>query len=126
MHLKNLNAKYDIINLRYLQLKLLKNKENNTKICEFFVITSKIFLVINVTSEVSLKRFYFAYLMMDLPLKTLKLVCMYRFCMQTLHLEFIVGAGMDFTLPGHYRKQAAYKQATRGPMALSPFRGTRQ
>ena len=33
-------------------------------------------------------------------------------------LEFI------FTWP--LRKQAAYKQATRGPMALSPFRGTRQ
>ena len=51
----------------------------------------------------------------------------YHFCMQTLHLEVIVGAGMDFTLPGHYRKQVAYnKQATRGPTALSPFWGTRQ
>ena len=29
-----------------------------------------------------------------------------------------------FTWP--QRKQAAYKQATRGPMALSPFQGTRQ
>ena len=29
-----------------------------------------------------------------------------------------------FTWP--LRKQAAYRQATRGPPALSPFRGTRQ
>ena len=31
---------------------------------------------------------------------------------------------INFTWP--LRKQAAYKQATRGPTALSPFRGTRQ
>ena len=35
------------------------------------------------------------------------------------------GIGMDFILP-HPTKQAAYKQATRGPMAYSPFRWTRQ
>ena len=38
-HLKSLNVQTDIsifINLRYLQLKLLKNKENNKKICDSF------------------------------------------------------------------------------------------
>ena len=36
--------------------------------------------------------------------------------------------GMDWILyfTWSLRKQAAYKQATRGPMALSPFQGTRQ
>ena len=38
--MKSLNSKTDIsifINLRYLQLKLLKNKENNNKICHIFI-----------------------------------------------------------------------------------------
>ena len=46
--MKSLNTKNDIsmfINLRYLRLKLLKNKENNKKVCHIFIITSKIFLV---------------------------------------------------------------------------------
>ena len=52
------------INLRYLRLKLLKNKENNKKICDFFHNFKNI--PCYVTSEVSLKRFYLVYLMMDL------------------------------------------------------------
>ena len=41
----------------------------------------------------------------------------------TRHLPYTPG----FILPGHYRKHMLlYKQATRGPTALSPFRGTRQ
>ena len=48
------------INLRYLRLKLLKNKENNKNICHIFIITSKIIIPCYVMSEVSLKWFYFA------------------------------------------------------------------
>ena len=39
VNMKSLNKKNDIsifINLRYLQLKLLKNKENIKKICQYF------------------------------------------------------------------------------------------
>ena len=72
---KSLNSKTDIsifINLRYLRLKLLKNKENNKKICHIF---HHNFKNINcyVMSEVSLKRFYFALFDDGLTLKTLKL-----------------------------------------------------
>ena len=85
--MKSFNAETDIsifINLRYLQLKLLKNKENNKKIYNIFHHNFK-----NnpccVTSEVSLKRFYFALFDDGLTLKTLKLtyIC---FCIQTLHM----------------------------------------
>ena len=61
-YMKSLNAKTDIssfINLRYLRLKLLKNKENNIKICNIFHHNFKT-IPCYVTSEVSLKRFYFA------------------------------------------------------------------
>ena len=73
--MKSLNAKTDIsifINLRYLRLKLLKNKENNKKICDIF---HHIFKNIScyLTSEVSLKRFYFVLFDDGLTLKTLKL-----------------------------------------------------
>ena len=60
--MKSFNAKTDIssfINLRYLRLKLLKNKENNIKICNIFHHNFKT-IPCYVTSEVSLKRFYFA------------------------------------------------------------------
>ena len=56
-----LNAQTDIlifINLRYLRLKLLKNKENK-KICNIFHHNFKN-IPCYVMSEVSLKRFYFA------------------------------------------------------------------
>ena len=60
--MKSLNAKSIISifsNLRYLQLKLLKNTENNKKICPIFHHNFKN-IPCYVTSEVSLKRFYFA------------------------------------------------------------------
>ena len=52
------------INLRYLRLKLLKNKQNNKKLCDIFHHNFKIFLMYMyiVTSEVSLKRFFLLYL----------------------------------------------------------------
>ena len=54
--LKSLNAKTDIsifINLRYLRLKLMKNKEDNKKICDIFHHGFKN-IPCYVTSEVSL------------------------------------------------------------------------
>ena len=69
--MKRLNAKTDIsifINLRYLRLKLLKNKENNKKICNIFIITAKIFLVIWWV-RYHWQGFILLYLMMDLLLK---------------------------------------------------------
>ena len=88
LHMKSLNAKTDIsifINVRYLRLKLRKNKENNKKICHIF---HHIFKNIPcyVMSEVSLKRFYFALFDDGLTLKTLKLVFI-GFCIQTLHIH---------------------------------------
>ena len=83
--MKSLNAKTNIsifINLRYLRLKLLKNIEYNKKICHIFYHNFKN-IPCYVMSEVSLKRFYVLYFMMDL-LKTLKLAFI-GFCIQTLH-----------------------------------------
>ena len=60
-NLKSLNSKTDIsifINLRYLRLKLLKNNENNKKICHTFHHNFKN-IPCYVMSEVSLKRIYF-------------------------------------------------------------------
>ena len=74
--MKSLNSKTDIsifINLRYLRLKLLKNKENNKKICHIFHHNFKN-IPCYVMSKVSLKRFYFALFDDGLTLKTLKLV----------------------------------------------------
>ena len=73
-NMKSLNFKHDIsifIILRYLRLKLLKNKENNKKICN---ICHHNFKNIHcyVMSEVSLKRFYFVRFDDGLTLKTLK------------------------------------------------------
>ena len=88
LKMKSLNAKTDIsiiINLRYLRLKLLKNKENNKKICYIFAHNFKN-LPCYVMSEVSLKRFYLALLFDDgLTLKTLKLAFI-GFCIQTLRI----------------------------------------
>ena len=60
------------IHLRYLQLKLLKNKENNKNICHIF---HYIFKSVHcyVMSEVSLICLYFALFDDELSLKTLKL-----------------------------------------------------
>ena len=69
--MKSLNAKTDIsifTKLRYLQLKLLKNKEN---IWYFYHNFKNI--PCYVTSEVSLKRFYFALSDDGLTLKTLEM-----------------------------------------------------
>ena len=85
-NLKRLNSKTEIsifINLRYLRLKLLKNKENNKKICHIFHHYFKN-IPYYVMSEV-LKRFYFALFDDGLTLKTLKLAFI-GFWIQTLHL----------------------------------------
>ena len=75
LYLKSLNSKTDIsifINLRYSRLKLLKNKENNKKICHIFPHNFRN-IPCYVMSEVSLKRFYFALFDDRLTLKTFKL-----------------------------------------------------
>ena len=59
------------INLRYVRLNLLKNKEDNNKICHIFYNFKN--SPCYVMSEVSLKRFYFALFDDGLTLKTLKL-----------------------------------------------------
>ena len=59
--MKILNAKTDIslfINVRYLRLNMLKNNENNKKICDIFHNNFKN-IPCYLTSEVSLKRFCF-------------------------------------------------------------------
>ena len=66
--MKSLNLKTDIsifINLRYWRLKLLKNCENNKKICHIFHHNFKN-IPCYVISEVSLKGFILLYLMLDL------------------------------------------------------------
>ena len=60
------------INFRYLRLKLLKNKENNKKICHIFHHNFKN-IPCYVMSEVSLKRFYFALFDDGLTLKTFEI-----------------------------------------------------
>ena len=72
--MKSFNSKTDIsifINLIYLRLKLLKNKENNKKIYHIFHNFKNI--PCYVMSEASLKRFYFALFDEGLTLKTLEL-----------------------------------------------------
>ena len=72
--MKSLTSETDIsifINLRYLRLKLMKNKENK-KICHIFH-HNFINIPCYVMSEVSLKRFYFVLFDDGLTLKTLKL-----------------------------------------------------
>ena len=74
-YMKSLNSKTNIsifINMRYLRLNLLKNKENNKKICHIFHHNFKN-IPCYVMSEVSLKRFYFALFDDGRTLKTLKL-----------------------------------------------------
>ena len=88
--MKSLNAKTGIypyfINLKYLQLKLLKNlpKENNKKLCDISHDNFKN-IPCYVTTGVSLKKFYFALFYDGLTLKTLKLQYI-GFCIQTLHM----------------------------------------
>ena len=77
---EELNEKTNIsifINLRYLRLKLLKNKENNKKICHIFHHNFKN-IPCYVMSEVSLKRFYFALFDDGLTLKNFE-IGIYRF-----------------------------------------------
>ena len=69
---------------RYLQLKLLKNKENIKKICDTFHHNLKN-IPCYVTSEVSFKRFYFALFDDGLTVKTLKLGYIGS-CIQTLQI----------------------------------------
>ena len=83
--MKSLNSKTDIsifINLRYLRLNLLKNKENDKKIFLFFHHNSTN-IPCYVMNKVSLKILYFALLNFDdgLTSKTLKLVLI-GFCIQ--------------------------------------------
>ena len=92
VHMKSLNSKTDIsicINLRYLRLQLLKNKENNKKICHIFHHNFKN-IPCYVMSEVSLKRCYFALFDDGLTLKTLKLAFI-GFLIQTLHMFSLNG-----------------------------------
>ena len=87
MQMKSLNSKTDIsiiINLRYLRLKLLKNKENTKKICHIFHHNFKN-IPCYVMSEVSLKRFNFSIFDDELTLKTLKLAFI-GFLIQTLQI----------------------------------------
>ena len=67
-----------------MRLKLLKNKENNKKICHIFHHNFKN-IPCYVMSEVSLKRFYFALFDDGLTLKTLELAFIV-FLIQTLHM----------------------------------------
>ena len=73
-----------IDDLRYLRLKMQKNKENNKKICHTFH-HNFINIPCYVMSEVSLKRFYFALFDDGLTLKTLKMAFI-GLLIQTLHL----------------------------------------
>ena len=77
---------YPFLSMRYLRLKLLKNKENNKKICDIFHHNFKN-IPCYVTSEVSLKRFYFDLFDDGLTLKTLKLAYI-GFCIQIFHNLF--------------------------------------
>ena len=88
-NIRSLNSKIDIsifINLRYLRLKLLKNKENDKKICHIFHHNFKN-IPCYVMSEVSLKRLYFALYDDGLTLKTLEFAFI-GFLIQTLHIFF--------------------------------------
>ena len=92
-YMKSLNSKTDIsifINMRYLQLKLLKNKENNKKIHVCFICHHNFKNIpCYVMSEVSLKMFYFALYDNGLTLKTLKLAFIVFFFIQTLHIDHV-------------------------------------
>ena len=85
--MKSLNSKTDIsifINFRYFWLKMLKNKQNNKKLCHIFHHNFKN-IPCYAMSEVSLKRFYFALFDDGLTLKTLKMAFI-GFLIQTLQV----------------------------------------
>ena len=83
------NRYIHFINLRYVQLKQLKNKQNNKKICDIFHHNFKN-IPCYVTSEVSLKGFILLYLMMDDFGRTLKTCnCRIGFCIQTLQINLL-------------------------------------
>ena len=67
---------------------------------------------------ISLNHYIWSFLI-HLMCSTMYRTYMYDYVILYLH---VVGVYFTWSL----RKQAAYKQATRGPTALSPFRGTRQ
>ena len=81
--MKSLNSKTDISIFINLRLKLLKNIQNNKKICHIFHNFKNI--PCYVMSEASLKTFYFALFDDGLTLKTLKLAFI-GFWIQTLHM----------------------------------------
>ena len=86
------NSNIDIsifINLRYLRLKLVKNTENNKKICHIFHHNFKN-IPCYVMSEVSLKRFYFAIFDdgLNITLKTLKFGFEFKLFKYTRDLNF--------------------------------------
>ena len=86
--------------MRYLRLKLLKNKEEKNVI--FFIITSKN-IPCYVMSEVSLKRFYLLYYFDDgLTFKiTLKLAFNHDFLIQTFQIYLICGSYRTVPLSPH-------------------------
>ena len=69
--IKSLNSKTDIsffISLRYLRLKMLKNKENNKKYVILYIHHNFKNIPCYVISEVILKRFYYALRLFDFDL----------------------------------------------------------
>ena len=109
VNVKSLNAKTDVsifINLRYLRLKLLKNKENDKKICDIFHHSFK-YIPCYVMSEKSMKRFYFALFDDGLTLKTLKLVYI-GFCIQTHNFLFYSTLSYHWFLQPTLRKWLWY------------------
>ena len=87
-----------LINLRYmyLQLKLLKNKQNNKKICDIFHHNFKNILCY-VTSEGIVETVLSALFDNGLTLKTLELVYS-DFCIQTLYLQNCSGAIKNYSI----------------------------
>ena len=95
------------INLRYLRLKMLKNKQNNNKIYDIFYHNFKN-IPCYVTSEVSLKRFYFALSDDGLTFKTLKLAYI-SFCIQTLHIFYCTARAPDTCMLHNHLEQLQEK-----------------
>ena len=73
-----------MVNLRYLRFKLLKNKENNKKICNTFNHNCQN-ISLYIMSNVSLERYYFV--LSDGALTTeMSKMALYTFCDETLHI----------------------------------------
>ena len=103
-------------------------KKNNKKICNTFDNNFKN-IPLYIMRKVSLERYYFVLYDCALTSKMAKMV-LKSFCDKTLHLVPIWNVQLHSCIAGLYtwplRRQAAYEQPTRGPVALSPFQGTRQ